>query len=80
MSSIVAIAKLLYFASVDNIETVTCFFDDQDIKLDPRKMSNLVVDFLSSRHPAQSASVRAMLQFQAFVNGSFKISENPFDC
>jgi hypothetical protein len=50
----------LYSASVLDLETVACFLALQDIRLDPKKMANPLVDRLSSRHPAQSASEKAL--------------------
>jgi len=40
----VRVARALYSASAEDLETVDCFFDFQLIKDDPRKMQNLVVD------------------------------------
>jgi hypothetical protein len=59
-SSVVAMAKLLYSASVDDLETVACFLEDQEIKFGPRKIPKPVVDFLSSGHPVQSVSVKSL--------------------
>ena len=52
-------AKTQYSASVEERETVDCFFEDQEIGLEPRKTNIPVVDFRSVGLPAQSASEKA---------------------
>ena len=52
-------AKARYSASVEDRETVDCFLEDQEIGLEPRKITIPVVDFLSVGSPAQSASEKA---------------------
>jgi hypothetical protein len=48
----VAIAKLRYSASIDERDTIACFLEDKDTKLDIRNTAKPVVDFLSSGQPA----------------------------
>ena len=60
MISAVAFANALYSASVLDLDTVACFFAHQDIRLGPKKIANPPVDRLSSRHPAQSESEKAL--------------------
>ena len=52
-------AKAQYSAFVEDRETVGCFFEDQDMGLEPRKTNILVVDLRSIGSPAQSTSKRA---------------------
>ena len=46
----------LYSASAEDLETVCCFFDFQDIKESPRNTQYPVIDLLVSGQPAQSES------------------------
>lgn len=46
-------AKDLYSASVDDRETIGCFFNFQQINEEPRRTQKLVIDFLLSGHLAQ---------------------------
>ena len=55
-SSTAVEAKARYSASVEELETVDCFLEDQEIGFEPRKTSIPVVDFLSMGSPTQSAS------------------------
>jgi hypothetical protein len=43
-----------------DLETVGCFLALQEIKFGPKKIAKPPVDLLSSRHPAQSASEKAL--------------------
>jgi hypothetical protein len=56
----VAFAKDLYSASVLDLEIVAYFFAHQEIILQPRNTANPPVERLSSGHPAQSASEKAL--------------------
>jgi hypothetical protein len=56
MISAVILARALYSASVLDLDTVACFFTVHDMRLLPKKIANPLVDLLSSKHPAQSAS------------------------
>ena len=49
-------AKAQYSAFVEEHETVDCFLEDQEIGIEPRKITMPVVDFLSVGSLAQSAS------------------------
>lgn len=49
-------ARLLYSASVLDLETTCCFLDYYEIKLEPKNTQNLDVDLPSSGSDAQSAS------------------------
>jgi hypothetical protein len=57
VSSAAALAIALYSDSVLDQETVGCFLELQEIRFVPRKTQNPEVDFRSSGHPAQLASV-----------------------
>ena len=50
------LAGAQYSASVDDRATTLCFFELQEIGLEPRKHMYAEVDFLSSKLPAQLAS------------------------
>lgn len=51
--------KERYSASVELLDTVGCFLDDQDIKFWPRNVQNPPVDLLVAGQPAQSLSLYA---------------------
>jgi hypothetical protein len=59
INSAVIFAKTLYSDSVLDLETVGCFLDAHDNRLQPRKVQYPDVDFLSSGQPAQSTLERA---------------------
>jgi len=74
-----------YSASVLERETTFCFFADQEMRLEPRKMPYPVVERLSSGLLAQSASVgieseRTFAVMMTTVDGTFKISEDSLCC
>ena len=48
-----------YSASVNDLETESCFLHFQEIEVSPKNIHQLVVDFHVSRHPAQSESFYA---------------------
>jgi hypothetical protein len=56
ISSAAAFAVALYSASVEEQETVGCFLEFQDRRLEPRETQYPDVDFRSLGYPAQSAS------------------------
>jgi hypothetical protein len=60
ISSAVAYAITLYFASVLERDTVFCSFVHHDIKLGLKKIAKSSVDFLSSEQPAQLTSEKAL--------------------
>lgn len=49
--------KDLYSASVELLEMVCCFFEDQDMMLLPKKVQNPPVDLIVMLHPPQSLSL-----------------------
>lgn len=53
-------ASALYSASVEDLLTVTCFLDFQEINQSPMKMQNPVIDLLVSGQVAQSESLKAL--------------------
>jgi hypothetical protein len=56
ITSVVALTKVLYPASVLDRDTIACLQAHHVIKLGPRKMVKPLVERLSSTLPAQSAS------------------------
>ena len=64
MISAVAFANALYSASVLDLETVACFLALQDIKLGPKNTAKPPVERLSSKHPAQSESEKALISVE----------------
>ena len=46
----------LYSTSAEDFETISCFFNLQEIKASPRNTQYPVKDFLVSGQPTQSAS------------------------
>ena len=55
------LAIALYSASTKDLDTTPCFLDLQDIKESPKYTAYLVRDLRVSRHPAQSASQKALI-------------------
>jgi hypothetical protein len=51
----------LYSASAEDLDTVVCFFDFQEIKELSRKMQYPVTDLLVSEQPAHSESQNAFI-------------------
>ncbi len=49
-----------YSDSAEDLDMVYCFLDFQEIKEEPRKTQNPVMDRLVSKHPAQSASQKPL--------------------
>lgn len=48
----------LYSASDEDLDTVGCFLDFQEMRLESRKIQYPVTDHLVSRHAAQSESLK----------------------
>jgi hypothetical protein len=67
--SAIVLAIALYSASVEDLDTVACFLELQDIRLEPKKTHNPPVDRLSSGQPAQSELEKAC----KLVDESFRI-------
>ena len=57
----------LYSASAEDLDTIACFFDFQEINESPRKMQYPVIDLLVSRHDAQSASLNPLTSSSDFA-------------
>jgi len=64
ITSAVALAKDLYSASVLDLDTVAYFLAHQDIRLLPKNTAKPPVERLSSGHPAQSASEKALTRVE----------------
>src|SRR4051812_21730733 len=77
MNSEVALAKDLYSASVLDLDTVACFLALQDIRLEPKYTAKPPVDFLSSTHPAQSASKKSLMRVDFEL---LKLRPTPMAC
>ena len=60
MISAVALAKALYSASVLDLESIACFVAHHDMRLGPENTAKPPVEHLSSKHPAQSESEKAL--------------------
>ena len=58
MISHVVEANAMYPASAKDRDTIICFLVFQEIRVSPIKMQNPEVDFLVSRHDAQSESTK----------------------
>jgi hypothetical protein len=65
ITSAVAFAKNLYSTYVLDQDIVPCFFACQETRLHPKNTAKPHVDFLSSMHPAQSASENALTRVEA---------------
>lgn len=64
-----AFANALYSASVVDHDIVACFFAHHDIRFGPKKTANPLVERLSSIHPAQSESEKALTRvYEDLVN------------
>ena len=50
----------LYSALAEDLDTIVCFFDFQEINESPRKMQYPVTDPLVSGHDARSASLKPL--------------------
>ena len=50
----------LYLASVEDLETIDCFLERQEMRESPRNIQNPVTDRQVSKHPAQSESQKAL--------------------
>jgi hypothetical protein len=60
MTSGVALAKVLYSASVLDLDTVACFLALQETRLAPKNTAKPPVDLRSFGHPAQSTSANVL--------------------
>ena len=68
-NSHVALAIDLYSASIEDLETVHCFFDFQEIKDAPMKIQKPVTDLLVSGHVAQFVSERLLIEEKMKLEG-----------
>lgn len=59
-SSTEVVDKVRYSTSVEDLETVCCFLEDQDTGFGPRNTTNPVVYRQSFGSPAQSASLNVV--------------------
>jgi len=55
------VARALYNASEEDLETIDCFFDFHEIKEEPRKIQYHVVDRLVLGQDAQSESLNTFI-------------------
>ena len=77
-TSAVAFARDLYSASVLDWDTVACFFAFKDMRFEPRKIAKPPVDLLSSGHPAQSASEKALTAVEEDLHNLSPVSTLPW--
>ena len=56
----VVIAMALYLASAEDLETIDCFLERQEMRESPRNMQKPVTERRVSEHPAQSESQKAL--------------------
>ena len=68
-----------YSTSALDLKTVSYHFDDQDIKLSPRKTQKPEVERRVSGQPAQSTSEYAKGDVEAEVQGALEITNDVFD-
>ena len=63
INSELALASALYSASVLDHSTMGCFLELQETRLSPRQTRNPLVDRLSETSPAQSTSLKDVIEF-----------------
>ena len=70
MASLLSWTATQCFASTKEREMALCFLQYQVIGLEPRVNTKLAIDFRSSRSPTQLESLKPIMDFSLYCNGS----------